>query len=868
MTPQDEALAQRCRSVADAATRALTWFADSPRPAADAPAVARELRGNAVRARRLAAAAARPMCVGVFGPSQAGKSYLISALARRGDAPLMAMFDGKPIDFVRDINPEGGKESTGLVTRFTIRPVQGLPGMPVALRLLSQTDILKILGNTYLSDFDPADVEPPAPEQVEAALSDARRAMQPQPFDGLSEDDVFVDIREYFESRFGGHALVQALKAQRFWQAAAEIAPRLDHAARAALLGIVWGRDPTLSATYVRLASALAQLGHPDEAFCPLTALMPRSESIIDVETLNRLGDPSDARLPVATRAGARAELPRATLTALIAEVTMQVRDKPWDFFDVTDLLDFPGARSRKLYRDPAKHLKDPANLPELMVRGKVAYLFERYCAESELTAMLLCIGPSNLEVTTLPRMVREWIEGTHGDTPERRARQKTALFFVLTKFDAEFESKAGQAEDSTTRWSTRLAASLLNPFGKDSPWPMEWHPGRPFDNLFWMRNPNFKAEAILDYDGPREIGIRPNQQERIARMREEFLANEEVRRHFFDPARAWDEAMRLNDGGITFLAERLRPVCDPALKRAQVEGRLSDLAEKLRARLNPHYRSGDLGAELARRREAARGVAVALARCVERQVFGHVLAALSPEAEGLAASFARTRFAAPDAHTAPMGARTVAASLLAELDFGDAPPPLEEVETPQDEAEHLAGVALEDWGNRLHGFADGAHRFGFTAAAALTLTTELLRSARRTDLRAVLASDLRGILAFRRHPAAAAATCGLAAAMRLGGFVATQGFDRVPLAQRPTVGADRRPVFAPRQAAETWPELTESPSDTDRRFSVDWIQAFLRGVELNVQGGGEDAVDIARNEALGRIIAGVDAAAPLARAA
>lgn len=871
MTPQDESLAQQARQVGEGATRALDWFAGAARPGLDAAALARELRGVALRAGRLSAAAARPMCVGVFGPSQAGKSYLISALAQSREAPLMAMFEDSAIDFVREINPEGGREATGLVTRFTMKRVATPPGMPVALRLLSQTDVVKIIGNAFLSDFDPADVEAPSPGAIEAALAAARAKALPKPFDTLGEDDVYVDLREYFEGRFGGHALVQALKAARFWQAASEIAPRLDHAARAALFGIVWGRVPALDDAYLRLTAALAQLGHAADAFCPIAALVPRETSIIDVLTLNRFASRDDSTIAVATASGLRADLPRAVLAALVAEVTIQLRDKPWDFFDVTDLLDFPGARSRENIRDPARHLADPSKLPAVLLRGKVAYLFERYCAETELTGMLLCIGPSNQEVRTLPRMVEEWIAGTHGDTPQKRATQPTALFFVLTKFDMEFESKKGQAEGGG-RWTARLAASLLDFFGKESSWPREWYPGQPFRNLFWLRNPNVANKAILDYDAAgHETGIRQSEAARVAQLRADFLANDEAQRHFADPAQAWDEAMRLNDGGISHLAARLRPVCDPALKRRQVSARLADLGEKLRARLLPHFHSADLQQELAKRRAASRAVVVALARAIERQRFGHLLRALAPEPEEIGATLSRTRFAAAEAGAMPVGARTGAAGLLAELDFGDDPPPTIESEAPGDEADHLASVAIKLWADRLHAFADAPGTqalYGLTPELAGTLVAELLRSARREKLQATLATELRAILGFRRQSAAAAAICGSCAALRIGGFVAALGFDLKPVAERPVVGQERRPVFAPRPPVDGLPPLGETAGDHDRQRSLDWVQAFLRGTDLNVQGEGEDAVDVARNATLGRIIADLDAALAAAKAA
>ena len=116
------------------------------------------------------------MCVGLFGPSQAGKSYLISALARREmEQVLVAFEDVTPgLDFVRQINPEGGRESTGLVTRFSMRPVPTPPGYPVAVRLLSQSDVVKILGNTYLLDCELDDEEIPDESDLNALVAKVR----------------------------------------------------------------------------------------------------------------------------------------------------------------------------------------------------------------------------------------------------------------------------------------------------------------------------------------------------------------------------------------------------------------------------------------------------------------------------------------------------------------------------------------------------------------------------------------------------------------------------------------------------------------------------------------------------------------------
>ena len=50
---------------------------------------------------------------------------------------------------------EGGKESTGLVTCFTMTRPESLPeGHPMQIRLLSETDLVKIIANTWFADCE------------------------------------------------------------------------------------------------------------------------------------------------------------------------------------------------------------------------------------------------------------------------------------------------------------------------------------------------------------------------------------------------------------------------------------------------------------------------------------------------------------------------------------------------------------------------------------------------------------------------------------------------------------------------------------------------------------------------------------------
>jgi hypothetical protein len=147
-------VAQRAADVAHAARDGADWLeVNHERLHVDPAAMAHSFRRFARRANRLRQAAERPTAVAVFGASQAGKSYLVSGLAAPRGRPLIAAYDRERLNFLTDLNPVGGRESTGLVSRFTIRRVPAPAHAPVPLRLLSQTDIVKILANTFLEDF-------------------------------------------------------------------------------------------------------------------------------------------------------------------------------------------------------------------------------------------------------------------------------------------------------------------------------------------------------------------------------------------------------------------------------------------------------------------------------------------------------------------------------------------------------------------------------------------------------------------------------------------------------------------------------------------------------------------------------------------
>ena len=871
-------LSQHCLKLAQAVTEASAWARENQDLVrSELEGLQAELRKAGRFFRQSAKAAMRKMCAGVFGPSQAGKSYLISALARDASGALMALFDTEAIDFIEKINPEGGKESTGLVTRFTMTRPASLPdGFPVQIKLLTETDLVKVIANTYYADCEHS--ETPDANIIIKNIDELQgRKGAGSPHIDL---DALEDLREYLKNDFSAKARVQVLENCGYWNRIFELGPQLDLENRIRMYSIIWDDVSQFTALLHLLLHALEKLGHAPEAFCPIEALTPRETSIIDVATLAGLVDSAaGSDLSVRTAAGQPVFLSRSIVTALTAELTIVMREKPDDYFDHTDLLDFPGYRSRYKFDNVRRELEKPGMVNDLFLRGKVAYLFQRYCAERELTSMLLCIGPSNQEVQDLPGVINAWILSTHGEQPEGRHNQPVALYFILTKFDMEFEEKKG-ATSVEARWDSRLHASLLDFFGKQHDWPKNWNGKESFRNLYLLRNPNFGFKAILEYDeNNREKGIRPDQQNYVASLEAAFMGSDCVRAHFNDPRAAWNAAMRLNDGGITYIRDNLRPVCNPNIKHTQITKKINERKERLSFRLQAFYRSDDK--EEARRQKAqlSRTFAQIFAKMLQGQTMGEFIRRLNIQDHELYDLYfeARRRFLelGEDAgHAAPqvsVGYGTAADDVFAELFGNEDPPPdaapaeegkIPAPSRPKDEAQYFAELIEAHWCNRLQDLSGNVSiqkYYAFPPAELFKFAAELTLGASRLKLREEMEKALRAAAAYSNTSKERIVwqQVGMAASI-INGFVNWLGHNpRTRTQEERTVfmGNNSHVLFTPPQKPAAFPALPEMQEPFEKAWFMDWLRALNALLLDNVDFEGDQVFNREQNTRLGEII-------------
>lgn len=889
--PIQQALHDGAKSLESASRKARSWVT---RLAGSATSVANEEHSlvEATRraenlARKLASSSGRRNSAGVFGPSQAGKSYLVSVLGKSKDQPLIVDFPGRLTNFIQEINPEGGKEATGLVTRFTIVKGTTDTAFPVELRLLTETDLVKILGNSFLSDFDQHNrkLGLPSEEDIRSVLVRLEAAAgQVQPH---LDEILMFDIGEYFKANYS--TSIGPLSRAGYWDALTRFGHRLGTPQRTELYALLWGgaKGKDITDLFVLMQAALDKLGHAANARATIECLIPRARSIIDVDILkDHLGTPEDQKdllkvLPVDAKGadGRPVEIPRATLCALVAELRIVIAHQPWAFFEHTDLLDFPGARSREQMLDlPPEPDKRSECVRNMVRRGKVSYLFQRYTEERELTCMLLCMPPSNAEVKDLSSLVRHWVAQTHGDSAVARSKLACALFFVLTKFDIELMPKPGDTPEALrNRIETRLEASMYQLY-KQEDWLQDWN-GQPFNNTFFLRNPEFPLDGVFEYAGEgqerRETGIAAMARERLSANRAGLLEGEKAKKHFRDPGLAWDSAMSFNDGGVSFLVDNLERVLSPTLKTRQLAGRLVDMAVLLDGRLRRFYQAGDDAsrkekeAELMnlRRRlykvcndRAFRNFAQLLAcmKLVEADVRGAFLNVASLKIEEVAPAAAAEAGAEPDPWDDPWADTSTEASAQAVA----APPP---PRRQRDRSDHFATHVLNLWTERVRGLASDAQALtamGLDAPLVIALADELVIGAHRNLLIERIAERIRTQVAAAnvRWDEVADRAAGIAA-MIINDYVSHLGFGELPALERPAVPEPPKPrlrgVFPapPLPPRGSIPALGPTRAPLERDYFLDWGVA-LRQLGLdNISFAGGREIEEEDNRALGDIL-------------
>lgn len=609
-------------SVYQGGEQAIEWVtntrAQSQRLDNEADSLILELRRLRNMALRLGESSNHPVTTGFFGLSQAGKSYLISALAADSQGKLQTEFDGRILDFVEHINPEGGgKEATGLVTRFSRTATAGVNGYPLRLQIFSEVEIIKILINSFFNDFDKEKLDYVCDQNlVNDILNKLKNRANAQYSGGLSEDDI-VDLQDYAMDNFGKSLSV--LNAN-YWAKATSLAPKLSIEDRAVLFSILWGQFNEFNDIYIQFARVLAKLGHPKTLFAPLSAVVKdkenggvsKADSIMNVDMVERLGSSRDEAIRVCPlqqndEVGEPIEITLSQLTILTVELVFPLINEPRvPVVNHIDLLDFPGYRGRL----NITQITQDNPVSQLILRGKVAYLFERYTDSQEMNILIMCT-PSNTqsEVNDVGPVLERWINKTQGETAEVRVGRKPALLWAVTKFDIRIQDKLSTTEENLKiSWGSDglLKQTILERFGHYE-WFKNWSNNQPFNNMFLVRKPGFKV-PFLNVEGNVENSINENERTQLDLMKSTFISDPDIQKHVANPAEKWDAMLALNDGGMRHISDYLETISSPQVKQQRIIEQLHQAIDLIEQRFSSWYQS-DGAEEVNKKRALAQSI-------------------------------------------------------------------------------------------------------------------------------------------------------------------------------------------------------------------------------------------------------------------
>ena len=138
----------------------------------------------------------------------------------------------------------------------------------------------------------------------------------------------------------------------------------------------------------------------------------------------------------------------------------------------------------------------------QLLRRGKVAYLFERYNSRHEIDLMLFCLNSAaQSEVSSLTPIITNWIYTNIGkDAQERTQFGKNPLVGVLTRFDEAFTKNIeAQAKVEGDIGVIATAVERINGCEWLNAWNIDPVLGpQPLRQFFFVRRPNLPNSSKI----------------------------------------------------------------------------------------------------------------------------------------------------------------------------------------------------------------------------------------------------------------------------------------------------------------------------------------------------------------------------------
>lgn len=547
--------------------------------------------------------------IAIFGGSQVGKSYLIKNLLSSKRQPFVIRNNHKEYDFLKDINPPGvGAESTGVVTRFTINNEVKFEEFPIKVKLLSAKDIVIIILDSFfldlkkITDFAKSKDLDTHIKYYEDSYSSSKQS-------ALNEFDL-LEIKEYFENHLSKHTIMfEGLIESRFFERIGKIISGFEYQQWITIFDILWNKNENLSTLFLKLLSNLKTLNFDSEAYISFKEVLRGEGEILDVKRLKELND-STKQTTVKKQNGEEIKINLSLITALTAELIFSIPNElveSKEFLKNSDLLDFPGARSRLAIEIQDIDLEI---IPDMLLRGKVSYLFNKYSDDFNINNLLFCTNDKQLDVNEIPSLLFNWISKNIGTNSYERSNSLKEssvppLFVIFTFFNNQLKydttndfEYAQDPQKLNYKWDTRFNRFFKNEIVTQTrDWHVDWTKDQAnFKNFYLLRDFKYSTDS---FDGFEELGYELKEKaERIPyleKLKDSFLNFDFVNNHFDSPLNSWEVAANLNYDGSELIINNLSEVSNNLTKTNHYISKLNNLIVGLKKDLDKHLHSDDL---------------------------------------------------------------------------------------------------------------------------------------------------------------------------------------------------------------------------------------------------------------------------------
>lgn len=562
--------------------------------------------------------------VGLYGESQCGKSNLVSRFAQglgaaQTSSGSLLINDptvesqqsgqrwyrvGEPvgIEFASWIDPGGGRESTGIVCRFTREQIKDVEPGHFLVQLMSLSELLSSIALGYDAEVkETADLK--RADRITTTLNrlkmERREAdtgnVMVQLLDAwkfLSQENVLKE-RGRFSALDNGSDGWDDFVRECYKDGVRPImkANDDDPSDFDDLVALLWDSSKPMTRLWRRLHRELQKLRGMTAISVPATTVCkdkPRDGaqmSLVAVDWMKQLNKDGVLSCTVRGRVEGKQELISvgmscASIVSLARELVLPIGAVGCPESELIDVLDYPGARAETGSLDLEDSARANDNAIEALLRGKINRLFVSAVDLYDATTLCLAVGGTgNLEAPRpVIRALQTWLAkqgwdpnprdgsgNTMDDAPE--ARCEPPLVVAMTKSDMHFANGVdkfmGKLDDLKSKYCQGLD------------WMEHWHEGNPFQHIYWVHNPNVTGGAKIS-------DIKPaTQNECVAACLNLAVFNQ----HVGDPEARLRAMLEVPPTDVDLLFRKIRAITDTdarsrRLAQWTVEA-LSELVEK-----------------------------------------------------------------------------------------------------------------------------------------------------------------------------------------------------------------------------------------------------------------------------------------------